>query len=285
MAFSEVHGVRFRYDEAGSGPAVVLCHAGIADRRMWTGPFEALAGDCRVVRFDWRGYGESGPATAQHMLHADLLGLLDALGIGRAVLAGCSVGGAAALDAALAAPDRVAGLVLVGSGLSGHTWPEDMADPLQDLIAEAVPEERRRAYRDGTNDTVLGADVEAAADAHARFWVAGPRRDPGAVDPRVWDTAMTMLRQVFRREWTEHSVEPGTPQPPANGRLSEVDVPTVVVNGLDDVPALQQIADLLTAGIPAAHRVDLPDTGHLAPLERPQQVTAAIDGLLHQLIP
>src|SRR5829696_6797627 len=66
MAFVDVQGVRFAYDEAGSGPAVVLCRAGIADRRMWTGPFEALAAGCRVARFDWRGYGESGPATDEH---------------------------------------------------------------------------------------------------------------------------------------------------------------------------------------------------------------------------
>lgn len=283
MAFTEVHGVRLAYDEAGSGRAVVLCHAGIADRRMWTGPYEALAADCRVVRFDWRGYGESGPASAEHTLHADLLGLMDALDIDRAVLAGCSVGGAAALDAALAAPDRVAGLVLVGAGLSGHTWPEGMADFLQDRIAAAVPDERRRAYRDGTNDTVLDADVEAVADAYARFWVAGPGRDPGAVDPRVWTTAMTMLRQVFQREWTEHPVEPGTPQPPTTDRLAEVDVPTLVLNGLADVPALQQVADLLSVGIPGADRIDLPDTGHLAPLERPEHVTAAIIDLLRRL--
>ena len=282
MAFTEVHGVRLAYDEAGSGPPVVLCHAGIADRRMWTGPFDALAGRCRVIRFDWRGYGESAPATAEHQLHTDLLGLLDALDIDRAVLAGCSVGGAAALDAALAAPDRVAGLVLVGPGLSGHTWPEDMAQPLLDRIAATVPDERRKAYREGTNHTVIDADVEAVADAHARFWVAGPRRDPDAVDPHVWDTALTMLRQVFRREWTEHPVEPREPHPPTSGRLADVAVPTVVVNGLDDVPALHQIADLLTAGIPDAHRIDLPDTGHLAPLERPEQVTAAITDLLRR---
>jgi pimeloyl-ACP methyl ester carboxylesterase len=264
---------------------VVLCHAGLADRRMWTGPFQALAAGCRVVRFDWRGYGESGPATADHLLHADLLGLLDALGIDRAVLAGCSIGGAGALDAALAAPDRVAGLVLVGSGLSGHSWPEDMADPLLERIAAAIPDARRQAYRDGTNDTVLDADVEAVADANARFWVAGPGRDPGAVDPQVWDTAMTLLRQVFRRDWTDHPVLPGTPEPPTGDRLTEVRVPTVVVNGLADVPALQQVADLLTAGIPGAHRIDLPDTGHLAPLERPGQVTAAITNLLRRLAP
>jgi pimeloyl-ACP methyl ester carboxylesterase len=285
MAFAEVGGASLAYDEAGSGQAVVLCHAGIADRRMWTGPFEELAATCRAIRFDWRGYGESSPAAGDHTLDADLLSLLDALEIDRAVLAGCSVGGAAALDVAAAAPDRVAGLVLTGPGLSGYPWPAGFADPLQDRIAAKIPDARRRAYRDGTSPTVLDADVEAVADAHARFWVAGPGRDPAAVDPHVWDTAMTMLRQIFRREWTEHSVEPGPPQRAASACLSEIEVPTVVVNGLDDVPALQEIADLLTAGIPGVRRIDLPDTGHLAPLERPRQVAAAITDLVRRVAP
>jgi pimeloyl-ACP methyl ester carboxylesterase len=152
MPFVEVGGARLAYDEVGSGPVVVLCHAGIADRRMWAGPFAELGTGCRVVRFDWRGYGESDPTSAEYTLDGDLLRFLNALGIGRAVLAGCSVGGAAALDAALAAPDRVAGLVLIGSGLSGHTWPEDMVRPLEERIVAAIPAERQQAYRDGTND-------------------------------------------------------------------------------------------------------------------------------------
>ncbi len=283
MPSVEVGGARLAYDEVGSGPVVVLCHAGIADRRMWAGPFAELGTGCRVVRFDWRGYGESDPTSAEYTLDGDLLRFLDALGIGRAVLAGCSVGGAAALDAALAAPDRVAGLVLIGSGLSGHTWPEDMVRPLEERIVAAIPAERRRAYRDGTNDRVLDEDVEAIADAHARFMVAGPGRNPGAVDAAVWDMSMSMLRQVFRREWTEHSVQPGSPAAPASTRLGQVSVPTVIVNGLADVPALQQVADLLTAGIPDARRIDLPDTGHLAPLERSAQVSAAITSLLEHL--
>jgi pimeloyl-ACP methyl ester carboxylesterase len=158
-----------------------------------------------------------------------------------------------------------------------------MVRPLEERIVAAIPAERRRAYRDGTNDRVLDEDVEAIADAHARFMVAGPGRDPGAVDAAVWDMSMSMLRQVFRREWTEHSIQPGPPAAPASTRLGQVSVPTVIVNGLADVPALQQVADLLTAGIPDARQIDLPDTGHLAPLERSAQVSAAITSLLEHL--
>lgn len=48
---------RLAYDEAGAGPAVVLVHAGVADRRMWDHQFAELAKDHWVVRYDWRGYG------------------------------------------------------------------------------------------------------------------------------------------------------------------------------------------------------------------------------------
>lgn len=277
MATIEVAGTRLGYDEAGSGPAVLLCHAGIADRRMWAGPFEALAGRCRVVRFDWRGYGDSDPARTEHTLDGDVLALLDALDIDRAVLAGCSVGGAAALDAALAAPDRVTGLVLVASGLSGHTWPEGMVAPLEERVAAAIPAERRQAYRDGTAAEVREEDLAAIADAYGHFMIAGPGREPADVDPAVWEAAMSMLRDVFRRDWVEHPEQP-TPAPAP--RLGDVTVPTVVVNGLADVPGLQEVADLLTDGIPGARRVDLPETGHLPPLERPAEVTAAITQLL-----
>jgi pimeloyl-ACP methyl ester carboxylesterase len=276
VAFVQAQGTRIAYDEAGTGPAVVLCHAGIADRRMWTGPYEALAGAARVVRFDWRGYGGSGPATEPHALHTDLLALLDALDIDRAVLAGCSVGGAAALDTALAAPDRVAGLVLVSPGLSGHSWPPGFADPLLDRVQAAIPADRRQAYREGTNTTVDPADLDAIAEAHADFWIAGPRRTRADVDPHVWTTAVTMVRDVFHRAWTEHPVDPTEPET----RPADVAVPTVLVNALDDIPAIHEIADRLTAEIPGLTRIDLPDTGHLPPLERPTEVTAAIATLL-----
>jgi pimeloyl-ACP methyl ester carboxylesterase len=64
--------------------------------------------------------------------------------------------------------------------------------------------------------------------------------------------------------------------PPAAGRLGEIRAPTLVVVGLADVAGIQEVADLLTAGIPGARRIDLPDTGHVPPLERPARTSAAI---------
>ena len=102
--------------EAGDGPPVVLLHGLTATHRYVVMGSRALerAGH-RVVAYDARGHGASAPQTsyAYGDLAADLLALLDARGLDRAVLAGASMGAHTALRVALDAPERVAGLVLV----------------------------------------------------------------------------------------------------------------------------------------------------------------------------
>ncbi|MBO0880183.1 MAG: alpha/beta fold hydrolase, partial [Mycobacterium sp.] len=73
MALIRIGGVDFGYDEAGNRPAVVLVHGGLADRRMWDHQFRALAARYRVIRYDWRGYGESGDAAGEVAHYEDLL--------------------------------------------------------------------------------------------------------------------------------------------------------------------------------------------------------------------
>ncbi|MEV5298204.1 alpha/beta fold hydrolase [Amycolatopsis methanolica] len=271
MNVVHVNGADLAYDEAGSGPPVVFVHAGAADRRMWAAQFDGLAGTHRVIRYDQRGFGESADAAGDHCHFEDLLGLMDALGVDRAALVGCSMGGSYALEAALAAPDRVSGLVLICSGLSGHEWPESMRARAAREVHSAVPAERLRAYAARTREPDQ-ADVEAMALAQARFLVPEPS-----------DLVLEMLRGVFRRTWTgpqrtERHLEPGPV-----GRLGEVVAPTLVINGLLDVPEIQEVSGLLSAGIAGARRLDLPDAGHLPSVERPNRVTAALRGFLTEL--
>jgi pimeloyl-ACP methyl ester carboxylesterase len=106
-----------------------------------------------------------------------------------------------------------------------------------------------------------------------------PDRDPAELDPDVWEPALDMCRGVFAREWTGPLVTDRQLQPPASGRLPEVRVPALVINGLADVPGIQEVAGLLADGIAGARRLDLP-TGHLPPLEQPSAVSAALAQLL-----
>jgi len=84
-----------------------------------------------------------------------------------------------------------------------------------------------------------------------------------------WELATEMCRGVFAREWNGPRFTERHLQPPARGRLSEVRVPVPVINGLADVPGIQEISGLLADGIPGARRMDLASTGHLPPMERP----------------
>jgi pimeloyl-ACP methyl ester carboxylesterase len=174
------------------------------------------------------------------------LALLDALKVERAVLVGCSMGGAYAVEAALAAPERVAL-----------------------YRAKAAP--------------VDPADAGAMAEAQVLWQVAGPDRVREDLAPKVWEAAVEMCQGAFTRLWSGPPAAERHLDPPAKGRLAEVEAPTLVVNGLADVPGIQEVSGLLAGGIPGASRLDLPDTGHLPPLERPHEVTAALHGFLAAL--
>src|SRR5580704_4355965 len=117
-------GARLAYEVTGAGAPVLLVHGFGLDMRMWDPQVEHLAGRFRVVRYDCRGFGASGPFDpAIGYTHAgDLLALLDHLGIGSAVLAGLSFGGRVVMQAALAAPERVAGVILLDAVLDGVPW-------------------------------------------------------------------------------------------------------------------------------------------------------------------
>lgn len=281
MARLEINGAHVGYDEHGAGPPVVLIHGDAADRRMWSAVAADLTTSHRVIWYDRRGYGESTDPVIPVAHHRDVIAMLDALDVQRAALVGCSMGGAYAIDAALDAPNRVAALALVSPGLTGYTWPDSMLAQAATFVGGAVPAERRTAYVAGTPDTVREDDVRAMALAQARFLIAGPDRGPTDIDADVWRRCVEMLEQVFRREWSRTTVDEIRRDPAAVDHLGEIDAPTLVVNGLEDVPGIQALADVLVDGIVDAVRVDLPATAHSPPMERPTEVAAAVRDLLN----
>lgn len=139
--FFDSNGVTIRYIEQGEGPAIVLLHGGLASRaeRPWVeqgyfhGPFRQF----RLIAMDCRGHGQSGkphnPAAYGLEMVADIVRLLDHLGLEKAHLMGHSMGAEIALKAAAVHPERVYSAVLAGSGWSDpvirQLW-ADIADSL-----------------------------------------------------------------------------------------------------------------------------------------------------------
>src|SRR5580700_906675 len=118
MATASVNGVTITYhDSGGDGPVVVLSHGFLMDSSMFDPQVAALAPEYRVITWDERGFGDTkagGPFSYWDSA-SDVLGLLDHLGIDEAVIGGMSQGGFLSLRAALLAPARVRGLVLIDS--------------------------------------------------------------------------------------------------------------------------------------------------------------------------
>lgn len=256
-----VSGGRLAYDVEGEGPPLVLVHAGICDRRMWDGVWETLAAGHRVVRYDARGFGASGPAEASFSPRADLVALLDHLGIGRAALCGVSYGGRIVVETALEYPQRVGALALVCCAVDWDTAPTDLVTRMDE--AEEVGEE---------------GDVERAVELELRIWLDGQRRTE-PVDPTVREAVRTMNL----RAWTlalESTGDSIALSPHASHRLGSIDVPTLVIAGEYDVPFMTESCRSLAAAVPGARFELVSGAAHLPPVERPAVFARLLLGFL-----
>lgn len=241
------------YEVAGEGPAVVLGHAGIADLRMWDDQVAPLAERYTVIRYDIRGFGQSPTADVDWSRHDDLAALIDHLGVTTAAVIGASMSGAIAIDFALAHPDRLWALVLVGSAIDGFDWSQDEA------LAQLDAEETR---------LLDAGDIDGAVDLMVRLWVAGPNRDPKGIDASVRERVADMQRAIYKtgRDPVELAQELS---PLAIMRLEEITAPTLVMIGDQDVPGIKHIAELLASRIPRAETAVIHDAAHLPSMERP----------------
>jgi 3-oxoadipate enol-lactonase len=116
----DIDGGKLAYETCGAGPkAIVLLHDGILHSAAFDDVWPILCQRFRVVRYDRRGYGASSPALTTYAPTKDLEALMKAVGLEHATLVGSSSGSGIAVDYALAHPDAVDGLVLVGPWVSG----------------------------------------------------------------------------------------------------------------------------------------------------------------------
>jgi pimeloyl-ACP methyl ester carboxylesterase len=248
LNLSEMNGTRLAHEVRGAGSPVVLIHGGLVDSRLWDDQVAVLARRHRVIRYDLRGFGRSDFPEGPFSHVEDLEALLGHLGAGRVALVGVSLGGMIATDFALEHPDRVSALVLVGSALRGFETP-----PNEELAA---------IYRAAEND-----GRERAID----LWLRSPLFAGGRDVPHFAERVRAMLGDNFR-SWgpTERPIEVRWPRTPTADRLSEIGVPTLVVAGDLDVPAILTIADALARGIAGAEKRILPGRSHHPNLEDPR---------------
>jgi len=247
------------HDDVGSGAAVVLLHAGIADRGMWAEQLEPLAAAAfRVVAPDLPGFGEAPPPREQDAPWADLLGTMDALSIQRAALVGNSFGADVALRAAMVAPDRVQALVLCSARAPG-------VGPYAEL--EAVWEAEEAALDRG--------DIDAAVEAIVDAWTL-----PGA-SGELRARVAAMQRRAFELQSADSAaVEAPDPLEQRPDALARLDVPALATAGEHDKRDFLESAELLARTLPRGRHAVIEGAGHLAPLEAPEAFRELVVGFL-----
>ncbi len=263
--FAEINGAKIYYEVAGEGQALLMVHAGIANKSMWDDQFDFFAQHYKVVRYDMRGFGQSPALADDYQRHEDIRALLDFLKIDHAYLMGCSMGGGACMNFALEYPDRADALIMVGSGPGGFAYPEWSPSPLD--------EEMEAAFEKG--------DLERVNEVAMKIFVDGKGRTPEQVNPalrkKVYDMNMIALRN-------EKLMGKDMPlEVSAAKRIAQLNLPVLIVMGDLDEDYIYRAADFMATNIPGARKIVMHGTAHLPNMEFPKEFNRDVQEFLDNL--
>ena len=251
----EVGAARLWVDEAGSGPAVLFLHGGLGDSGLWEPVAPLLAERFRTVRTDLRFFGRSTGPAAPWSWEADVIGILDELGIERVALVGLSLGGKLALDVALTHPERLWALAHVAGGVGGHH-------------SAAYTEEQETRYEAAESER----NLDAMMDVDFEVWA------PLGADER--------MAELWHATPDATGLPPGIgPLPPAivaREQLGELAVPALVVTVSHDPAGFREGGLALAREAPNARHVEL-DSDHYVTLREPELVARTLLDFLSDL--
>jgi pimeloyl-ACP methyl ester carboxylesterase len=251
------------FDDVGSGLPVVLLHAFPLNRTMWDPQVTALVGECRCIPIDFRGFGDSKPSPPYSVdqYADDVVAVLDTLQIEQAVIVGLSLGGYVAFAFWRRHRDRVRAFVLADTRAVSDS---------SDNIA------RRRALIE------LAETQGAVAIANAQIagLVGKTTRDKR---PDIYDSVHRLIAEA-PVDGIVGALEAMIARPDSTPTLSEIDVPTLIVVGSEDVVTPPRDARVLHAAIPGSRMEILQQAGHLSNLERPAAFTTVITEFLGSLL-
>ncbi|HXI46545.1 MAG TPA: alpha/beta hydrolase [Candidatus Acidoferrales bacterium] len=247
---------------------ILLVHSAVVDLRSWDAmvPYLVDAG-YRVIRYDARGYGDSTTEDVAFSNRADLLAVLDAVGVRQVAVAGNSRGAMIALDTILEAPDRFVAYAWVGGGIGGYDGPGPSPEEL--------------ALYESYDAVEAAGDVDGMAEVDLRAWMDGVGQPPDRVPRALREAFLTMDRPLV----TPGRVfgKPIPLEPAADARLAEVAIPILVVVGELDSSGTRAAAVRLATGAPSTRLVSWPDVAHMIGMEVPDRLAATIVDFLAPL--
>lgn len=261
-----INGVQIGYDDYGQGPTVLFIHDCPLNRKMWQPQVDPLvAAGFRVVLIDLRGFGESGLESDQvdiHTYSSDIIGLLNYLGVGRAVVCGLSLGGYILFDLMEKYPQRIAGACLATSR------------PVSDDIHET-------AKRTELISALHNGQIDQVKEEMFCMLIAGQEKSlPVAIKDEVWgwvkglkgrtlDVALQAIGK--RKDYTS--------------QLKGMKIPTLLV-GADQDPITHHIhTDIMAAQLPNCYRAVKLSGGHFVNMENAAEFNDLFLDFLRNLSP
>jgi pimeloyl-ACP methyl ester carboxylesterase len=252
--FCEVNGGNIYYEVFGEGFPLVMIHDGLVHSEVWDAQVTAFSGQYRIIRYDRRGYGKSEQPTAPYSNIEDLFTLLISHNVDHAIIMGSSAGGGLAIDFALTHPEMVEALILAGPVINGLGYSFHFS---------------HRGY----------ANYNPDLDTKVENWI----NDKYSVATGNPD-ARKRVRELLKAN--PHNLDNGKyqfielPDQAALDRLSEIKVPTLLVNSDGDIPDVHAHAGAIEAGIKGTRRVVISGGGHLIYLEQPEAFNAEVGEFL-----
>ena len=254
-------GASIEYDVAGSGERTVLfSHNLLCDRSVFAHAFERVSSRVRAINVDNRAHGGSRATRAFTVpeVAGDLLAVLDAEKVARATIVGLSLGSSAALELALAEPQRVDALVLFGATPLAASSLDSLKNSIlgaavralgtrSTLVRPALPVLFGRTFRESEPAKIAAWERKLVAFGGANLWRA----------VRAWQTRPSLLE-----------------------RLGKIRARTLVVVGEEDAAHPPALGELIHSKIAGSRLERVAHAGHTMTFERPEETTALVERFL-----
>jgi pimeloyl-ACP methyl ester carboxylesterase len=250
----KVNGIQIAYEHRGKGVPLVLLHGYPLDHTIWDEVAPLLQKKFDLILPDLRGFGQSDLVESQYTIvdmAADIVALLDELGIENTYIAGHSMGGYVALAFASNYTKRALGLGLVSS--------QALAD---------TPE--RKAGRYATADEIMRTGVEPVAESMS------PKLTP---DERV-QAFVRRLIAAQRPAGLANALKAMAERFDSSGMIPSLKIPVVVVHGAQDELIPVDRAREIKAALAQVYLAELPGTGHMPMMEKSQETAEALEKFL-----
>jgi pimeloyl-ACP methyl ester carboxylesterase len=257
-----IKGTTFHYLDRGHGMPVVLVHGFPLDSRIWEAQVEALSDRYRVIAPDLRGFGQSSsndPFTIESLAD-DLHALLKEIGALPAVLAGLSMGGYVALAFAKKYPRDLRGLALIDTRAEGDT---EQGKQNRNKMIQLVREKGAKAVADDMFPEMIADDtVKHRQDVAHKL-----RRIMESQSRKTIENALVAMRD----------------RPDFTSELHNIPVPTLILVGEHDAITPPGLSEAMSKLIRHPTLTTIRRSGHMSPMEQPEDVTTALRRFLESL--